>query len=213
MFGETTFEIGGARGLFIAEASMCGLWTESVVVVDGYEQENAAKNRLVVTPSNGRFLHSPSHHTHKPRPGKTDRCHSPPVMFIHQRRILPLLVLPYQALPIFFGCPIQERSVPRRDDRYPQRARQVEDHSQYTTDLPRQSHAGDLMALGPEEVEEESRAEDEGDEDAGENVVGCCADVIIIVFVDGVVADALNLLLLVDVVYIARGQYCGKAVR
>lgn len=56
------------------------------------------------------------------------------------------------------------------------------------------------MTFGPEEVEEEGRAEDERDEDAGEDIIRGRADKVVVVFVNGVICDLLDSLLLVDVV-------------
>lgn len=56
------------------------------------------------------------------------------------------------------------------------------------------------MALRPEEVEEEAGAEDGGYGDADEDVVGCDADVGVVVDMDWVLGAVLYAVLLVDVV-------------
>lgn len=48
-------------------------------------------------------------------------------------------------------------------------------------EFPGDDYAARLAALGPEEVEEEGAAEDGGDVDADEDVVGCDADEVVVV--------------------------------
>lgn len=88
----------------------------------------------------------------------------------------------------------------RGNDRNRQCGRQVKDDRQWAANLPCQTNTRDLMPFGPEQVEEEGRAENESDKDAGEDVVRRRADVVVVVLVDGVVRDMCNPLLLVDII-------------
>lgn len=65
--------------------------------------------------------------------------------------------------------------------------------------LPSQAYGLGLMALRPEEVEEEGRAEDGGNGDADEDVVGCDAKEVVVVF-DGEGVKRGDEILLVDIV-------------
>ena len=56
------------------------------------------------------------------------------------------------------------------------------------------------MAFGPEEVEEETRAEDSRNRNADENVIGSNAYVIIIVYVGSMIRALLDSVLLVNIV-------------
>lgn len=59
--------------------------------------------------------------------------------------------------------------------------REHEDARCYRAAFPGESDPSILVASGPEEIEEEGCAEDEGDEHAGEDVVAGHADVAVIV--------------------------------
>ena len=83
--------------------------------------------------------------------------------------------------------------------RHADRIRQRHPADDDRADLPRQMHRRALVSLWPEQVEEEGGAEDGGDGDADEDVVGGDADNVIIVN-GGVAVEGFDEALLVHVV-------------
>lgn len=77
----------------------------------------------------------------------------------------------------------------------------MKDYSKRTTDFPSKAHTLNLVAFGPEKIEEEGRSEDECHKNASKYIVRRCSDIVVIEFRDSVVADFLDFLLLVGVVY------------
>lgn len=74
-------------------------------------------------------------------------------------------------------------------------------------DLPGPPHGIRLGPLGPEQVEEEAGAEDGGDGDADEDVVGGDADVVVVFHM--ALTTSLNAVLLVNVIWVERLASCG----
>ena len=56
----------------------------------------------------------------------------------------------------------------------------MEDDGKYATPFPCCPHRFVLVSLGPEKIEEERSTEDKGHENAGEDVVGCGADIVVV---------------------------------
>lgn len=73
------------------------------------------------------------------------------------------------------------RTAHGRDDRQSKRRSASENTSHNATGLPRHTDAMVFFPSGPEEVEKEGSAEDEGREDAGENVETGHAHVVVVV--------------------------------
>jgi hypothetical protein len=98
------------------------------------------------------------------------------------------------------ACDPDMRLVCRRDDGKQQRRSEVEDGGHDTAGFPCNPYASVLLAFGPEEVEEESRSKDEGNEDSCKDVVGGCGDVVVVGDGKAVVAELLDMILAIDVV-------------
>lgn len=87
----------------------------------------------------------------------------------------------------------------------------MEDDCKYATHFPCCPHRFVLVSLRPEKIEEERSTEDKGHENAGEDVVGRGADVVVIRDVDSVVRHALYSSLSVGVV--CKTSHCQLVVR
>lgn len=79
----------------------------------------------------------------------------------------------------------------------------MEDDCKHAANLPCDPHSFGLFTFRPDEVEEEGCSEDEGNKDTSEDVVGRCADIVVIVYLEPLVGDLLDFCLSVDIVYSA----------
>jgi len=150
-----------------------------------------------------RVVYSPRNSTDKPKPRKDNGGHGARVVSVDKRTLVVLAVLLQKLL-----CPLRTHSSDicrsaRGDDRHRDTRRKPNSGGGHGRDLPRDPDTPILVALGPDEVEEEGATKDCRDKDAGEDVVTARADVVVVVFVCGTV-EAGDFPLLVHVV-IQRG--------
>jgi hypothetical protein len=142
----------------------------------------------------------PDSHADPTNPCEDNSSDCPPVLPVGQRYPAILLVVCQHAIRLSLCNARHIRAPYSRDAGQCNRTRQVEYHREYSTGLPRNPHTLRFMSLRPKEVEEERRAEDEGNEDSGKDVVRRDANVIIVVLVCAAVGLVLEVLLLVDVI-------------
>ena len=97
------------------------------------------------------------------------------------------------------------RSMRCRNDCKRQRSSEVEYYIQYTAHFPRKPHSFALITLWPDEVKEESCAEDGGDEYSRKDVVGGRTDIVIVIHFDPMPGDGRDSFLSVNVICGASG--------
>lgn len=168
---------------------------------------NVLSHRSAATPQRSAIGHDLRRdRRHKARPEEAHRRNAPRIMLIHQRLIGLDLAKPRRDLRRIWARDM--RRVGGEDDCAAQRGAEGEQDGEDAADLPGELDAAGLVALGPEEVEEEGGPEDGGDVDADEDVVGEDADEVVVG--DGVAGEpVLNVVLLRGTVIVSLSGLQG----